>query len=108
MKRVKNKIATEENFNKFCMAEYFNMMKSGRCEFVRGNVCLEVRVRKGIEMYTVWRLDKSGEYYEVEFPCTKDKAAVATHLYEINKYRSYGWDVPYESAVEARGLMYIA
>lgn len=105
MKRVKYQINDAERFDKKCFAEIFGMLQSGRCEFVRGNVCLEVHSQKGKDNYTLWRLDADGEFYEVEMKKTYDANAVAEHLYMIREYESIGWDVPWDSVKQVLPLL---
>jgi phage terminase Nu1 subunit (DNA packaging protein) len=101
MKKVRRAIAKSTEFNKKCMAEIFGLMQDGRTEYVRGTVCVEVHKRKGKEFYTIWRLDRNGDYYEIELAETSDKEAVANHLYNIVEYEALGWESPFEVAREA-------
>lgn len=90
-------IKRSKSFNKGCMAEIFFMEKIGKIEYVRGNINMEVRTRKGKEYYIIYRYDSESEMYYPELE-TSDKEVVAEHFYNIDEYECIGWDVEFFTA----------
>jgi hypothetical protein len=101
-KRVSNQINKAEKFNSKCLAEVFKMMKSGKGEYVRGYILVEVHKRKGIEFYTVWRECENHEEYDVEVKSTFDVNKIAKYLTMVCNYEFADWNCTYEDLKDIR------